>query len=225
CGRTAQRLRQLDVLVEQRTDGIGVGGRLVGVACPCGQQETAPAAYAAVTVAAQFQPDAAEAATVVVLLMDEVTQVELGGGLAAGELDAALPVRVVEHQLIVAGAVETSGLDAGQGGRVGVRGAARTLAMPRGAVAAAEVALRTGALVAGLRIETGIGRGFTRTGRGRDAGFAVAVVQRTGDDGTVDVPVEKTHQHFLPNARQKLRTVARAGVTLHAAQPATGALF
>src|SRR5699024_10861527 len=66
CGRAAQRLRQLDVLVEQRTDGIGVGGGLVGVACPCGQQQTAPAAYASVTVAAQFQPDAAEAASVVV---------------------------------------------------------------------------------------------------------------------------------------------------------------
>lgn len=70
----------------------GVGGEHQACACT----------YDAIGIGAQLKALATQAAPVVVGAVDQVAHIELAGVLGGFELDAALMVGVVKHQLVVA---------------------------------------------------------------------------------------------------------------------------
>src|SRR3989344_3501787 len=97
-------------------------------------------------------------------------------------------------------------------------------AVPRRAVAAGpgadQVALGRRRVIGGLRqgVQRRLGRFATRSGR--DARFALAVVEAGDDHRAVDVVVQESHQHLLPDAGDELVAHAGAREALHHAQPA-----
>ena len=115
-GGLAQRLGLLGHLAGQGqaggvvTGGVGAAGCMGGAVAAGpqavgGQQHAAGSAHGAPGVGAQLPALASEAAAVVVGLVDEVAQVELGGVLGGGQLCAQLAGGVVEDELVVAGYV------------------------------------------------------------------------------------------------------------------------
>ena len=113
--------------------------------------EQAPvASEGAVGVGAQLKAQAAETASVVVCLVNQVAQVELGGVHGGGQLHPKLLVGVVEDELVVALAVELLGLPAGHCGGVGLIRLVRAGTVPGRGVSAGGVALGAGVVVAGL---------------------------------------------------------------------------
>src|SRR5450830_3006 len=140
------------------------------------------------------------------------------------QLHAPLRVRVVEQQLVVARATEFLGAHAPLGRRIAMAVVGARGAVPYGAVAGGEVALRRRSVVAG-RLEDGrrvVAVCRLPAGRGGVAALALAVVQRADDDGTVDVVLDELHQHFLADARQELAAHAAAGRSLRHPHPARG---
>ncbi|MCD2341532.1 hypothetical protein LRH25_14405 [Ideonella azotifigens] len=102
----AQGLAQGLQLPGQRDAGGVVAGGFCRLRPEAADQHALAGAQRAIGVGAQFQPGAAEAAAVVVGLVDQVTQRELAGVLGAGQLHAQLLVVVIEHQLVEALAAE-----------------------------------------------------------------------------------------------------------------------
>eukprot|EP01031_Cornospumella_fuschlensis_P039408 gene39408-47972_t len=214
-------------LLHQRDAGGVVAHRLacgnrVGYAV-AGHQHARAGAHGAIGIGAQLGALAAQAATVVVRVVQQVAQRQFGGGVAAFELDAALRVGVVEQQLVVALAAELLAAYAPLRGVAAMARAVGRGAVPQRAVAAGEVAL------AGHRVVVRLAEGLRGTAllrlaarRARHAAFALAVVQRADDDGAVDVVFQKLHQYFLADARQELAAHAAAGRALRHAHPAGG---
>ena len=102
----AEGLAQGAQLLGQGDAGGVVARGLGGLGAEGADEQTLAGAHGAVGVGAQLPAGAAEAAAVVVGLVDEVAQVELAGVLGAGQLHPQLAVAVVEHELVVAAAVE-----------------------------------------------------------------------------------------------------------------------
>ncbi|CAJ0701996.1 hypothetical protein LMG18102_03610 [Ralstonia mannitolilytica] len=94
-------------------------------------------------------------------------------------------------------------------------------------MAARQVALRAGRAVAALLVQcraVALARCTLPARRGRDAGFALAVVQRADHDGLVDVVFAELDEHFLPDARQPLPAHAGTGLPLRDAHPAAASV-
>ncbi len=212
--RLAQRLQ-----LAQQCAGLGRLAGRAAAARVAAQPQPRGGAHRAPCVGAQFEAFPAEAAAVVVGLVDQVPQVQLRGRLRGRKLQAQLLVAVVEHQPAVASAAPFLGLHAPQRGGVAVVVRAAAGAVPGRGVAAGQVGLRAGSAVAGLGIQAGVGLGAGAAGGGGNAGFALAVVQRPQHHRTVDVPLQEAHQHFLADAWQELAAHARAGVALRHPQP------
>ena len=138
--------------------GLSRGFSCAGAACTGGpiggEQHTAGRAHGAIGIGAQLKTHTAQTAPVVVRLVDEVAQVQLGGVLGGGQLRAQLGGGIVEHQLVEPPGAELFGLDAAQ--RAGVVlavgpcvGSGSARAVPGRAVAGADaVALCARAMVA-----------------------------------------------------------------------------
>ena len=123
------------------------------------EHDAAHGAQAAPGVGAQLQPQAPEAASVVVGLVQQVAHAQPGLVLAAVQVHAALAGRVVQHELVGAVATKLFALDAAQCGGVGLAVLARLgrpggTSVPGGAVATRAagdaVALGAGAVVGGV---------------------------------------------------------------------------
>src|SRR5450830_1992288 len=113
--------------------------------------------------------------------------------MGRAQLNPALQVRVVEQQLVVAAAAEFLGAHAPLGGGVAMAVVGARGAVPYGAVAGGEVALRRRRMVAG-RLEDGrriVAVCRLPAGRGGVAALALAVVQGADDDGAVDVVLDE----------------------------------
>ena len=187
-----------------------------------------------IRIGAQLRTRASEAAPVVVGGVQQVAQVEFGGGLGGFELNPSLgacTVAVVHDQLVVALAPVFFAADAPLGGGVvlAVGPGAGGGPVPHRAVAAGAradaVALGAAAVVGGLCEDLGFVVGFFVAGlqstrRGQHPAFALAVVQRGQHDGAVDVAFQELHQHFLADAGDELVAHAATGTALYHPHPA-----
>src|SRR5690606_28123405 len=128
---------------------------------------------------------------------------------------------VIEDQTIVTGAGEFPALEPRQRRPVAMARTVAAHAMPGRRIAAGEVALCAGAMIAG-EAELVVPRCGCRLAprRGWDAAVALAVVEAADHDRPVDVALEEAHQHFLPGSWQELAADAGTGVALAYAQPA-----
>ncbi|NKG03118.1 hypothetical protein GO287_05060 [Ralstonia solanacearum] len=233
-GALAQRCGELFGLPDQRDAGGVVAGRhslaARGIAVS-GQQHTGLAAHRAIAIGAQLEALAPEAAAPVVLLVDQVAQVQLAVGLRGGQLRAQLPVAVVEDEQVGAAPAVLGALEAAEGGGVAVAFGLGAQAVPCGAVAGGEIALRAGGAVAAQTVE-GLRVGFLPDALGdlpargrRNARFALAVVERADHHRLVDVVFLELDQHFLADTRQPLPAHARPGLPLRDQQPAGAAVI
>ncbi|CAB3731367.1 hypothetical protein LMG26690_04818 [Achromobacter animicus] len=194
--------------------GLAAGG---GVG---GQQHAASAAHRAKRVGTQFRAHAAHVAAIVAALVDQVAKIQFAGRLGRLDLHAQLAVAVIEHDLVVAVAAEFLALEAAQRGCVAVLIVAARRAVPRRRVAAGQVGLRAGFAVDGRRVHLGVHRlARLAAGRGRNAALASSVVERAHDQRLIDVFVQESHQHFLPDARHEAHAHARACLALRHARP------
>ncbi|NJZ71233.1 hypothetical protein GO283_05107 [Ralstonia solanacearum] len=233
-GALAQRCGELFGLPDQRDAGGVVAGRhslaARGVAVG-GQQHAGLAAHRAIAIGAQLEALAPEAAAPVVLLMNQVPQVELTVSLRGGELRTQLAIAVVEDEQVGAAPAMLGALEAAEGGGVAVAFGLGAQAVPCGAVAGGEVALRAGGAVAAQAVE-GLRVGLLPDALGdlpargrRDARFALAVIERADHHRLVDVVFLELDQHLLADARQPLPAHARPGLPLRDQQPAGAAVI
>src|SRR5471032_2587855 len=190
-GRLAEGLAQLDGLLHQRDAGRVVAHRFAlggTVADLVARDEQARAgAHHAVGIGAQLGALPAQDAAIVVGAVDQVAQRQLAGGVRGAQLHAALRVGVVEQQLAVAGAAELLAAHAPLGRAVAVACAVARGAVPWRAVATGQIALGRYAVVVRRIEHGGAVRAWFAAWRTRHAAFALAVVQRTDDDGAVDI--------------------------------------
>ncbi len=206
-------------LFEQRHGGSHVARRLAGGAGPGGHDEALAGSEGPPGVGAEFGAGAAEAATVVVGLVNEVAEVEFAVVLGGFELQALLLVGVVEGELGVASTAEFLALEAAE--RCGVVVLVLRGTVPGRAVSAGGVALTAGAVVGGGVEERVAGFLLAFAARGGcDAALALPVVEGTEDDGAVDVAAEEVDEDFLTDARQPLPAHARPGLPVEDADPA-----
>ena len=112
-GGVAEGVAERDGLFEVgHAGGVVAGGValaavvLNGVA---GDEVASTGTQCAIGVGAQFCAQSSEAATVVVGIVNQVTEIERGAGLGGGELDAALLVTVIKLELVVTTATEFFG--------------------------------------------------------------------------------------------------------------------
>jgi hypothetical protein len=179
----------------------------------------APVARGAATALPGAQP--VQAAAVIVDRMDQVAQVQFADGMSALELDTALAVSVVEHELVVAAATEFFAANAPLRGAVAVTGAGRGCTVPQRPVAARQVALRRNSVIVGRAEDRRVAVLFALAARARQrAAFALAVVQRADDQRPVDIVFKELHQYFLADAPQELAAHAATGRALCDAHPA-----
>ena len=118
-GGLVEGLGQLLHLARQGDAGGVVACRLGGLAQAIAQAEGAEhhaacSAYAAPGIRSQLEAQAAEAASVVVGLVQQVPHLQPGLGLRGVQLGAQLAGGVVPHQLVVAAAAELLALDAAE---------------------------------------------------------------------------------------------------------------
>src|SRR5690606_34329094 len=112
-------------------------------------------------------------------------------------------------------------LETGERSCVAVPLGVRAHAVPSGSIAANEVALGTGPVIAGLSEQAvGCSGRLLAPRRRGDAALPLPVVQAAHDDRAVDITFQEADQHLLPDARQELAADAGTGVTLGDAQPA-----
>ena len=182
-----------------------------------------PGPYRAIRVGAQFSPVPAQAGAIVGGAVHQMPQVELSRSEAAFELDAALRVGVVKHQLVVAGSAKLLAAHAPLRRAVAVSGAVARCAMPEWAVAASDIALcRISVIMRSFKWRRIAFRAPAPARCRRHAAFTLPVVKGAHDNRPVDVIFKKLHQHFLSDARQELAAHAAAGRTLRHGHPAAG---
>ncbi len=137
-----------------------------------GQQHACAAPDGGIAIGAQLQALAAHAAPEIVLRVDEMAQMELGGLHGGGQLHAQLPVAVVEDQLAETWAAQFLGLETRKRGGIAMALGVGGSAMPGRGMAAAQACCQI-VLGAGRRI----------VGLGEKAG-AVAVAGTLGGGST-----------------------------------------
>ena len=200
-GRLVECLAQLLGLFGQGHAGGVVARRLRGLAQAVVQTEGAEhhaacGAQGAPAVGAQLQPQAAQAATVVVGLVQQVAHLQPSLTVGAVQVGAQLTGSVVQHELVVAVAAKLFALDAAERGGVGLAfaafvGGAGGRTVPGGAVATAaavdQVHLAAGAVVGRFSQGGGVRCACGAARCGSDARFTPAVVQAGDDQGAVDV--------------------------------------
>lgn len=136
------RQRDAGGVVARRLGGCAQAGASRLAQAVGAQQQAARCAQATSGIgAAQLQALAAQAAAVVVGLVQQVAHLQPGLGLGGVQAGAQLLRGVIEHQLVVAAATKLLALDAAECGGVGLAGVAlgggaRRCAVPGGAVAA-----------------------------------------------------------------------------------------
>ena len=101
-GRFRQGLAELGELALQGHACGVVACRFLGLGGVAADEHAPAGSDGAISIGAQLKPQAAQAAAVVVGLVDQVAQVQLAGVLGAGQLQAQLLVAVVEDELVVA---------------------------------------------------------------------------------------------------------------------------
>ena len=143
-GGLAEVLAQGAQVFGQGHAGGVVGGGFCGLRGVAADEQALARADGTIGIGSELKAQAAQAAAVVVGLVDEVAQVELAGFAAAGELGAQLARGVVKHQLVVAPAAEFFALDAAERTRVALGGLPRCGRMPGRGVAAAVLARQVG---------------------------------------------------------------------------------
>jgi hypothetical protein len=220
----AQRIGELGHLALQGHAGGVVARGLAGLGGVAAEEHALAGADRAVGIASELKAQAAQAAAVVVGLVDQVAEVELRGVLRCGQLGSELLVAVVEDELVVAAAlvVELGAFVAAQRCGVGLaagRDVGGTRTMPGRAVAGGGVGLRAGGVVGALFVGAGILLGALAAGGGGGAGLALAVVEATDDEGPFDVAADEVHQHLLAQPGDELRAHAGAGPALEHAHP------
>src|SRR5690606_4111950 len=222
CARSAREVpRQGCHMAQQGVGGDLLAGGLLGTGVPGTDPQAACAADCTPVVGPQLEAFTAETAAVVVGLVDEMAQFELGAALGGRELQSQLAVGVVEDQAVVALAAEPAALEPRERSCVAVPVRVRAHAVPGRGIAAHQVALGTGPMIAGLgKQAVGCsGRLFPPGCRG-SAALALPVVEAADDDRPVDVTFQEADQHLLSDARQELAADPGAGVTLRDAEPA-----
>jgi hypothetical protein len=130
-------------------------------------QQARGGAHRGIAVPVQFGSQHAQAAAVVVGRVDQVAQIQFTGGLSTLELDAALAIGVVEHELVVAAAAEFLAAGSLLRGAVAVNGAGRRCTVPQRPIAARQVALRRDGVIVGRAEDRRVAVLFALAARGR----------------------------------------------------------
>ncbi|KAG0947505.1 hypothetical protein G6F31_014181 [Rhizopus arrhizus] len=203
-------------LGEALAQGLQLGqqrGGLHRLACRCsrsmtigGEPHARRRPYRPPGIAAQLEALPTQAATIIAAQMDDVAQVQLGGRLCRGQLQAELVVGVVELERGASVTAPFAGADAPQRTGMAMRLLAFARRMPGRCIATGKVAGAADARIAGLRMQ-------------RWVVLAAPVVQGAQYNWALHVPLQKAHQHLLAHARQELAAHPRAGKPLRHAQP------